>query len=67
MAYLRIQVFCTLFSKIIDLESIQILLNEIFDATERLAVLHTLGIMNLYDPMFPERSYKLDLRRWDHR
>lgn len=28
---------------------------------------HRIGIMNIMDPMKPDRLYLLDLRRWDHR
>ena len=29
--------------------------------------MHRLGILNILDPMTPDRYYCLDLRRWDHR
>ena len=30
-------------------------------------MLHRLGMLNVFDPMDPDREYKMDLRRWDHR
>jgi hypothetical protein len=30
-------------------------------------IIHRLGILNIYDPMYPDRLYKMDLRRWDDR
>jgi hypothetical protein len=32
-----------------------------------LKALHRMGMLNVYDSLAPDRQYKLDLRRWDHR
>jgi hypothetical protein len=32
-----------------------------------LQALHRLGVLNVYDPIVPDRQYKLDLRRWEQR
>ena len=29
--------------------------------------MHRLGVLNIFDPFYPDRRYRLDLRRWDHR
>ena len=34
---------------------------------ERNECLHRLGILNVFDPLYVDRQFKLDLRRWEHR
>eukprot|EP01040_Poterioochromonas_malhamensis_P006668 gene6668-7183_t len=65
--YLRIQLIQALFSHIIDLENMNMIIDEVLTFDERNEIFHRIGIMNLLDPMKPDRSYRLDLRRFDHR
>lgn len=65
--FLRVQLLVTVFSKIIDLENLHNIIDNIFNHEERLEACHRLGVLNIFDPMNPDRYYKLDLRRWDHR
>ena len=65
--YLRVQAFISVFTRIIDLEHIHTILDDIFCPDERNEVLHRLGMLNVYDPCHVDREYKLDLRRWEHR
>eukprot|EP01036_Dinobryon_divergens_P022435 gene22435-30689_t len=56
--YLRIQIIMSVFSHIVDLENMHLIFDHLF---------HRVGIMNILDPLKPERMYRLDLRRHDHR
>ena len=59
--------FISVFTRIIDLDHIHTILDDIFTSDERDEVLHRLGMLNVYDPCHMDRHYKLDLRRWEHR
>ena len=64
--YLRLQVLLAVFSHITDSEN----LCEIYDGLtrdEQCELLHRVGILCIMDPLRPDREYRLDLRRWDHR
>ncbi len=65
--YLRVQFVTSIFSHIIDIENIGMLFDYVLNADERTEMIHRIGIMNIFDPMSPDREYKLDLRRWDMR
>ena len=65
--FLRVQLLVTLFNKIVDIENLHIIIDRMLTDDERLEAYHRLGVLNLLDPMAPDRTYKLDLRRWDHR
>ena len=41
--------------------------SKVFTVDERDETLHRLGLLNVYDPCFVDREFKLDLRRWEHR
>ena len=65
--YLRVQVLLSLFSRLTDLENLHRIVDDMLFLDERTEVYHRLGILNVIDPITPERAYNLDLRRWDHR
>mmetsp|Transcript_19230 Transcript_19230/g.26450 ORF Transcript_19230/g.26450 Transcript_19230/m.26450 type:complete len:197 (+) Transcript_19230:1-591(+) len=65
--YLRLQVIISLFSHIVDLENMYLIFDNVLSFDERNELFHRVGIMNVLDPMRPERLYRLDLRRNDHR
>lgn len=65
--YLRIQLIQSVFSHVVDLENMYQIYDNVLTGSERLELFHRIGIMNLMDPMKPDRLYKLDLRRYDHR
>jgi len=56
-----------LFSHIVDLENMYLIFDNVLSFDERNELFHRVGIMNVLDPMRPERLYRLDLRRNDHR
>lgn len=66
-AFLRVSVFLTLFGSIVDFDRMSLITDGVFDDNERLEVMHRIGVLNLYDSLSPNRAYRLDLRRWDHR
>lgn len=66
-SYLRVMLLQSVFSHIVDLENMNIIIDNVFTLGERNEAFHRLGIMNLLDPMKPDRLYRLDLRRYDHR
>ena len=66
-AFLRVLCFQSLFGMIVDIDNMHYIMDKVFYESERWEALHRMGILNLYDPLYPDRSYKLDLRRWDHR
>ena len=63
--YLRVQLITTVFSHIIDIENFSLLYDVILTPDERLEVIFRLGMLNVFDPMNPDREFKLDLRHWD--
>lgn len=86
--YLKVQLLQSVFSRLVDLENLWPVIDQLYDEDEVrevyiddnivgphrihliyhvVKVLHRLGILNVYDPMYPDREYKLDLRRWDER
>ena len=67
VGYLRVQFIMSIFSHIVDLENLAMLFDYALNADEAAELIHRVGIMNIFDPMSPDREYKLDLRRWDMR
>lgn len=65
--YLRVQLLLIFFGRLTDLENLYRILDELFTIDERVEAYHRLGILNCIDPIRPDRFYRLDLRRWDHR
>eukprot|EP00981_Chlorochromonas_danica_P006896 scaffold1503_cov150-Ochromonas_danica.AAC.9 len=65
--YLRVMLLQSVFSHLVDLENLCVIIDQVFTLSERNEAFHRLGIMNLLDPMKPDRTYRLDLRRFDHR
>ena len=77
--YLRVMVIQSAFNRIVDLENFHWLLetehtsshihwpNCAMTNDEIDEVYHRIGILNACDPMHPDRLFKLDLRRWEHR
>jgi Ca2+-binding EF-hand superfamily protein/Leucine-rich repeat (LRR) protein len=67
--FVRVQVFISCFSRIVDLKNIHRIVYDvnIMSLDERLETEHRLGILNLFNPSEPNREFRLDLRRWDHR
>ncbi len=65
--YIRVQILLAVWSRIIDLNMLYKIVQELFTNEERLEALHRIGIMNLYDPSMVDYDYNLDLRRFDHR
>jgi len=64
---LRVQLITAVFSHIVDLENLYLIYDNVLTHGERWELLHRVGILNIFDPMKPDRIYRLDLRRWDHR
>ena len=67
IAFLRAQVIMSCFSHIIDQENMYILIDKHLTYDECNEMYHRIGILNLLDPMNPDRLYRLDLRRNDQR
>eukprot|EP01035_Chromulina_nebulosa_P018847 gene18847-24632_t len=65
--YLRVQVFQSVFSHIVDLKNIYLIIEELFTLDEYEEACHRMGILNLFDPMRVDRFYALDLRRREYR
>ena len=78
--YLRVMVIQSAFNRIVDLENFHWILetdyaninnvhcpNCAMTTDEIDEIYHRLGILNVCDPMHPDRLFKLDLRRWEHR
>eukprot|EP00618_Florenciella_parvula_P031886 CAMPEP_0119526394 /NCGR_PEP_ID=MMETSP1344-20130328/41011_1 /TAXON_ID=236787 /ORGANISM="Florenciella parvula, Strain CCMP2471" /LENGTH=674 /DNA_ID=CAMNT_0007565369 /DNA_START=175 /DNA_END=2199 /DNA_ORIENTATION=+ len=63
---LWVMVLTTLFSRLLDLGEVDGLLN-IMTQQERNEASHRLGWLNLFNPMYPERDYQLELNHWDQR
>lgn len=66
-ALLRVLLIQSVFSHIVDMENMYLLLDGCLTLNERNELFHRVGLMNLLDPMKPDRTYRLDLRRFDHR
>jgi hypothetical protein len=65
--YLRVQVFVSMFSRIVDYDKNGVRIFDLFTLDETAEVFHRLGVLNVLDPLYPDRLYRLDLRRWEHR
>jgi hypothetical protein len=65
--YLRVQVFVSMFSRIVDYDKNGVRILDILSRDDQSELLHRVGILNIMDPISPDRLYRLDLRRWDHR
>ena len=65
--YLRVQLIQSVFSHLVDLEQMHRVIDGMLTQDERTELFHRIGIMNLLDPLTPDRLYRLDLRRYDHR
>ena len=66
--YLRVMVVHSVFSRIVDLENFyQVLDADLFTPDETEELYHRIGILNACDPFNPDRKFRLDLRRWEHR
>ena len=65
--YLRVQALVSMFSRIIDYDKSGVRILDILTPDEVMEVYHRLGILNVIDPLYPDRLYRLDLRRWEHR
>jgi Domain of unknown function (DUF4476) len=65
--FMRVMVLQSLFNRIVDLENIYRIFDEILTRNERDEALHRMGILAIYDPMNVDREFRLDLRRWEHR
>ena len=65
--YLRVQAFVSMFSRIVDFDKNGVRALDILNRDEQSELFHRVGILNVIDPMWPDRIYRLDLRRWDHR
>lgn len=65
--YLRVQLILSVFSHITDVENLGLVYDTLLSPDERYELMHRLGPLNIFDPMHPDREYRLDLRRWDHR
>lgn len=65
--YLRVQALVSMFSRIVDYDKNGIRILDILNSDEVMEVYHRLGILNVIDPLYPDRLYRLDLRRWEHR
>ena len=62
-----LQFITTVFSHIIDVENFSLLYDVILTPDERAEVTFRLGMLNIFDPLNPDREFILDLRRWDER
>ena len=67
--YLRVQAFLILFNRIVDVENIneRIVEGIPFSVLEKREVNHRVGNLNLFNPMFPDHEYWLDLRYREQR
>eukprot|EP01038_Epipyxis_sp_PR26KG_P006849 gene6849-9376_t len=67
ICYLRVQVITSVFSRLVDMDNMYKVIDNVLTLDERNELFHRVGIMNVLDPMKPDRLYRLDLRRFDHR
>lgn len=66
--YIRVQVYMAVFSRIVEFDEYTAqIINDVLTPDEQNEIFHRLGCLNVLDPLFSDRFYKLDLRRWDHR
>mmetsp|Transcript_15285 Transcript_15285/g.25407 ORF Transcript_15285/g.25407 Transcript_15285/m.25407 type:complete len:1484 (+) Transcript_15285:120-4571(+) len=65
--YLRVQAFVSMFSRIVDFDKNGVRILDVLSRDDQSELFHRVGILNIMDPMSPDRLYRLDLRRWDHR
>jgi hypothetical protein len=65
--YLRVQALVSIFSRIVDYPKNGIRILDVLTSDEVMEVYHRLGILNVIDPLYPDRLYRLDLRRWECR
>ena len=66
VCYFYWQVIQSAFSRLIDLENFHKVIDSI-SMDERDELYHRMGILNVLDPMYPDRLFRLDMRRWEHR
>ena len=57
----------TLFDRIIDIENIDTEIVQKLTPMEIDEVYHRLGYLNMFNPMHPDREYRLDLRSFEQR
>ena len=62
----RVQAAVILFSRIVDLDNFM-RISENLTRAEELELYHRLGVLNVSNPMNPDRYYELDLRSWEQR
>jgi Ran GTPase-activating protein (RanGAP) involved in mRNA processing and transport len=67
--YLRVQALLLLFNRIVDVENIneKIVEGIPFSVMEKREINHRIGNLNLFNPMFPDHEYWLDLRYREQR
>lgn len=66
--YVRVQAYISLFSRIVEFDQYTAaIMSDVLTNDEQNEAIHRLGILNVLDPLYSDRMYKLDLRRWDHR
>lgn len=65
--YLRVQAFISMFSRIVDYDKNGARILDMLTLDETAEIFHRLGVLNVIDPLYPDRLYRLDLRRWEHR
>jgi hypothetical protein len=66
--YIRVQVYMSLFSRIVEFDKFTSdIVYTVFTMDEQNEVFHRLGCLNVLDPLFSDRFYKMDLRKWDSR
>ena len=77
--YLRVMVIQSAFNRLVDLENFHWILETDYNninknypncamtGDEIDEVYHRIGILNACDPVHPDRLFRLDLRRWEHR
>jgi hypothetical protein len=65
--YVRVMTIQWVFSRIVDLENFYLVLETVLTLDEKEELYHRLGLLNVSDPMHPDRLVRLDMRRWEHR
>jgi hypothetical protein len=65
--YLRVQAFVSMFSRIVDYDKNGVRIFDLLTLDESAEIFHRLGVLNVLDPLYPDRLYRFDLRRWEHR
>lgn len=66
--YIRVQAYISVFSRIVEFDQFTAdTMSTVLTVDEQTEIFHRLGCLNVLDPLYSDRIYKLDLRRWDHR